>query len=357
MVDWGGTTGHMQVGIEVRTSAYDWTTPTVDVYVDLFVRTVSWGANDDQHMRGYANGGVWYDADYHINSPSGTTTELYVGTFVIGGQGLSYGGGPYYVFRGEVSGSNLGGNPAHEIGWYLPAKPPGPPTPPGVSVSNISATDALLTVTASTDHRGSPVHTYHQRVRNAGGAVIKEWNGGTGYMGPLAPNSSYYGEAEAINYVGSSGFVNTGWFTTANIVPNAPQSFAHGLEGPDSVPLTWAAPVGNGGTPVTSYAVEASTDPAFGGTPLIQFYGNVLAATFPGLTPGLTYYFRVRAGNAQGVSAWTAPISAVTLATNTVKVPGVGWRPVRAWVKVPLVGWKTVTVWKRPAGSGGVYRT
>ena len=94
---------------------------------------------------------------------------------------------------------------------------------------------------ASPDHRGSTVHTYHQRVRNGAGGVVKEWNGGTGWMGPLAPNTAYYGEAEAINYVGSSGFVNTGWFTTANVVLNPPTTLAAGLSAPTSVPLTWAA--------------------------------------------------------------------------------------------------------------------
>src|SRR6478735_5905797 len=292
----------MQVGIDVRTSGYDWTTPAVDVYVDFYVRTVAWGANDDQTLTSYVNGGGRDTFIYHINSGTGATTEMYVGTTVVGGQGLSYGGGPSYTFQGNVGGSNLGGNPSHAIGWSLPAKPPGPPAPPGVWASNIGARDAFLNVSASPDHRGSTVHTYHQRVHRADGAIIKEWNGGSGWMGPLEPNSSYYGEAEAINYVGSSGFVNTGWFTTGNVVPEAPTGLTAGLSSPTSVPLSWTAPAANGGTAVVGYIIQVATDAAFSNVvqTIVTTPSTATNRVVDSLTPGLTYWFRVLAGNAQG---------------------------------------------------------
>ena len=126
MVSWGGTTGHMQVGIDVRTSGYDWTTAAVDVYVDFYVRTIGWGANDDQTLQPYVNGGAWGGAfGYHMDSPTGGTVEKYVGTITVGGQGLSYGGGPTYTFQGNVGGSNLGGNPSHVIELGAPGEAPG----------------------------------------------------------------------------------------------------------------------------------------------------------------------------------------------------------------------------------------
>ena len=71
---------------------------------------------------------------------------------------------------------------------------------------------------------------------------------------------------------------------------------------------------------------------------LTKSVGNVLAADFDGLTPGLTYSFRVRAENAAGSSGWSNTVSATTLATNRVKVPGVGYVPVRAWGKSSRAG-------------------
>lgn len=356
-IQWGGTAGHMQVGIDVRTSAYDWTTGAVDVYVDYYVRTIGWGANDDQTLAAYVNGGHWTTFSYHINSPTGGSVQMHVGTLTIGGQGIGYGGGPNYHFQGNVGGSNLGGNPSHAINWSLPARPPGPPTLPGVWISNVSAFQALLNVSGSADHRGSTVHTYNQQIVRGDGAVVAEWNGGTGWFATV-PNTNYYGRSQAINGVGSSGWATTAWFTTPNTTQNAPTALTAGLAAVTSVPLSWTPAPSTGGTATTGYTIQASADGTFGAGTLTMSVGAVTSATFGGLTPGLTYRFRVRAENAAGSSpSWSATASATTLATNTVRVPGVGYVPVRAWGRIPGLGWRPLTVWKRPAGNGGAYKT
>lgn len=359
-IQWGGTAGHMQVGIDVRTSGYDWTTTHITVWVDYYVRTIAWGADDDQVLNVYTNGALQASWGYHMDSGSGQTTQKFIGTITHGGQPISYGGGPTLTFLGQMSGSNLGGNPGNQINWAMPPRPAGPPTPPGVWISNVGATDAILNVSASADQRGSAVYRYAQEIRTWPGDVLHSaWDGGTRYASPpgLTRATSYYGRSIAFNGAGNSGWAATAPFTTLSTAPSAPQAFAHGLEGPSDVPLSWTAPADNGGQAVTGYTIQASTDPAFGGTPLTQVEGNVLAATMVGLTPGLLYNFRVRARNSVGDGAWSTPIQGTTLATNTVKVPGVGWVPVRAWGRIPGLGWRTLTVWKRPAGSGGVFHT
>jgi hypothetical protein len=64
------------------------------------------------------------------------------------------------------------------------------------------------------------------------------------------------------------------------------------------VTLTWSAPVFG---PVTGYIIEAGS--ATGLSNLIPgaTVGNVLTQSFGGVPPG-TYYVRIRAVNAQGVS-------------------------------------------------------
>lgn len=358
-IQWGPVSGHLRVGIDVRTSAYDWTTPTIDVYVDFWVRTEAWGFNRAMTVQSYGSF-MGPNLPVQVTSGTGQTVEIFAGTVTISGIGPIYGGGPYYEFGGVTTNNNQGPNPSQVVGWTVPAKPPGPPEPPGVFISNLSATDVILNVTASPNERGSTVHTYLQEIRTWPGDVLhSSWTGGTRWASPppLTRATQYYGRSKAINYVGESAWAIQNAFVTLSLPPSAPQTFARGLEGPDSVPLTWAAPADNGGAFVTGYIIQASTDPAFGGTPLTKVVGNVLAATMDGLTPGLTYNFRVRAKNSVGDGAWSSVITGTTLATNTVKVPGLGWRPVRAWVKVPLIGWVAATIWKRPAGSGGVYRT
>lgn len=352
-VQWGPTSGHMQVGIDVYTDAYDTNTPTINVYVAFYVRTIAWGANDDQTLQPYVNGGAWGGAiGYHINSPSGATTEMHVGTITIPSQTQSYGGGPGYTFQGNVSGSALGANPSHAIGYSLPARPPNVPTQPGISVGPIGATTATVNVSAA-DGRGAGVDQYQvQVIRNADSAIIWESYGGSVAVTGLVRNTAYWARAMAHNAVGWGAYAISGVFTTLSLPPNAPTALAAGLPGPSTVDLTWAAPVDNGGQAIAGYYVQAATDAGFTTGLVTATLGNVLATTLGGLVPGLHYYVRVRARNSMGDGPYSNVVQIDTLSRNRVKVPGVGWVPVRVWVKVPGLGWRVVKWWKKVPGTG-----
>lgn len=359
-IQWGATSGHMQVGIDVRTDAYDWTTTAVNIYVDYYVRTIAWGANDDQSLAAYINGGLWANFAYHINSASGATTQLFVGTVTIGGQGLSYGGGPGYTFQGNVSGSALGANPSHAISYSLPARPPYYPNPPvGHSVTAIGSDRATFWWTSGGDN-GSSIGNWELQIATDPGftaLVYDQYTGSVTVVG-FVRATTYYWRVRALNGVGWGGWSNGPAFTTLATVPGVPTGLAHGLEGPDSVPLSWAAPAETGGAASTGYDVQAAVaGTGFASPTTVTVPAGTLAYTFGGLTPGVSYDFRVRAGNTVGVGGWSATTTATTLATNRVKVPGVGFVPVRAWGKIPVQGWKPLTVWKRPAGTGGNYVT
>jgi len=72
-----------------------------------------------------------------------------------------------------------------------------------------------------------------------------------------------------------------------------------------------AAPSSNGGSAISSYTVEYSTDSGFGGTPSSVTIASPGTATITGLLPGRTYYFRARYTNAASVtSPYTATSSA-----------------------------------------------
>ena len=69
--------------------------------------------------------------------------------------------------------------------------------------------------------------------------------------------------------------------------------------GSGEVRLTWAAPSSDGGSPVTDYVIEQSTN----GTTWVTVVDGVSTATsfkVSGLTNGTTYQFRVSAHNAVG---------------------------------------------------------
>ncbi|QZN86603.1 fibronectin type III domain-containing protein [Cellulomonas sp. C5510] len=348
-IQWGGTTGHMQVGIDVRYDAYDTNTTAINVYVDFWVRTIAWGAADNQTLTAYVNGGAWSTWNYHLSSPSGATTAQVVGTVTIASQGLSYGGGPSYTFQGSVSGSALGPNPSHAIGWTLPARPANVPTAPGTSADSVTSSSARVVVRAA-DGRGAGVDAYRVRVqRTADGAIVfDQQTGGTVTVGGLARATRYSYFAGAHNAVGWGPWSAARDFTTAATAPDAPTAAPRSTAvAPDSLGFSWTAPV-NGGSAITTYDLQVSTSAAFSTASTVST--TALSATATGLAPATLHYARVRARNAVGVGAWSPVARVETLSSAKVRVDG-AWRLARVWVRTSTA-WVQAKAWKRhPDGS------
>ena len=100
---------------------------------------------------------------------------------------------------------------------------------------------------------------------------------------------------------------------TAPGAPDAPI----GAPGAGEVGLTWSAPFADGGSPITDYTVQASSD---GGATWVTIAHPVSAATngrITGLTNGVAYVFRVAAVNAVG----TGPFSGASPVVVPVAPP------------------------------------
>jgi|GEM_PF-3608556 len=97
-------------------------------------------------------------------------------------------------------------------------------------------------------------------------------------------------------------------------VPGVPQSFA-ATPGDGQVTLTWAAPLSDGGSPITHY--EVSSDNGITWNTASTDIGH----TFTGLTNGTQYTFKVRAVNALGGGA---EASATATPADTAKTVIVG---------------------------------
>ena len=79
--------------------------------------------------------------------------------------------------------------------------------------------------------------------------------------------------------------------------------------GSGEVRLTWSAPASNGGSPVTDYVIEQSTN----GTTWVTIVDGVSTAmshTVSGLSNGTGYQFRVSARNAAGDGSSSIAVSA-----------------------------------------------
>jgi predicted phage tail protein len=110
------------------------------------------------------------------------------------------------------------------------------------------------------------------------------------------------------------------------------------------VSLTWTAPTSNGGSTITDYVVEQSSDGGRSWTTFSDGTSATTAATVMGLTNGKGYVFRVSAVNAVG----TGPASA---RTGTVTPRSVAAAPT-AVVATPGNAQVGLT-WTAPASNGG----
>ena len=114
---------------------------------------------------------------------------------------------------------------------------------------------------------------------------------------------------DAVANVGGSEEIHV--MISPNVDPPDPPSYLEAFGGPSWTDLYWRAPDDNGGSAITGYRIEASTD---GG----DSWGNI-AAPGPTVTKythsfplaGTTYHYRVRAINDDGNSDWSNVASAI----------------------------------------------
>ena len=126
----------------------------------------------------------------------------------------------------------------------------------------------------------------------------------------LTLGTTYQFRVRAYNGSGESANSNVA-VARVGAVPAAPLNLAAVPAGPDRINLAWT----DAATNETSYRIERSTDGV--NFPLLTTsQPNQPTAYASSLTPGTTYYFRVRAVNAEN-SAWSDVVSA----TTTVQPP------------------------------------
>ena len=129
--------------------------------------------------------------------------------------------------------------------------------------------------------------------------------------------------------------------------PSAPLNLTAQSITSNSFTLGWAAPTSNGGTPITNYLVEISSDSGVTWTAASQATNLSTSLAITNLLPAKRYDLRVRAANAQGLSSYSQTLVATTLALVVPNSPStatyskvtsisasVAWTPVTATPKV-----------------------
>ena len=188
-----------------------------------------------------------------------------------------------------------------------------PAAPSNLVATALSPTQISLTWTDNAiDETGFTV----QRATNADftGATNITLNGVdiATYTNPgRTPNTTYYYRVRAFNLTGPSAWSNTASATTpALALPAAPSNLVAVAFSPTQINLGWT----DNATNETGFTLQRATNATFtaGGTNITLNAVDQIAYNNTGRQPNTTYYYRVRAFNADGVSAWSNTASATT---------------------------------------------
>ena len=111
----------------------------------------------------------------------------------------------------------------------------------------------------------------------------------------------------------------------SNTVPGAPTSVS-GTSGSQQVALTWSAPSDNGGSSITDYVIQYSSNSGSTWSTFSDGTSTSTSATVTGLTNGTSYVFKVAASNTYGTGIYSSSSSSVTpqLALEYLVVAGGG---------------------------------
>lgn len=218
-----------------------------------------------------------------------------------------------------------------------------PAAPSAPVISNLGSTTVTATFTDGSN--GGSAITSRQLGYGTNGSApttIISSDGSTDITG-LTPGTVYYIWARTHNAKGDSAWSVRTTFTTKN-VPAATSTPVLSDIGPTSITVSWT-PNGDGGDPITGYEIGYGTSSS---APSIVNSDSASPYTQIGLSPGVKYYFWVRAINATGTGPYSASANATTIAGVRIKVAGV-WKFAIPYVRVSGV-WKLAHPYVKASG-------
>src|SRR5437899_10326778 len=139
----------------------------------------------------------------------------------------------------------------------------------------------------------------------------------------LAHGATYTYRVSAINSIGTGSPSSTASATTLAVTASPLNGLSATTVSSSQINLSWAPPADNGGSAVTGYKVERSTD---GGTTwsalVVNTASTATAYSDTGLTHTTTYTYRASAINSVGTSSPSNTASATTLAVAPASPTG-----------------------------------
>src|SRR2546426_630056 len=215
--------------------------------------------------------------------------------------------------------------------------PPPSPTPPGsptgLTATTVSTSQINLSWTAPTNNGGSTITGYKIERSTDGRStwnIILASTANSWYSDYfLSASTTYTYRVSTINAIGTSSPSSTASATTSPAtVPDQPRYLNATIASPSQINLSWWKPVNSGGSAITGYKIERSTD---GGTTWNTIVANTGIAQYinyysnTGLLSSTTYTYRISTINAIGTSLPSSTASATTSPATTL--PSISLNP------------------------------
>ncbi len=183
-----------------------------------------------------------------------------------------------------------------------------------------------LSWSAPSSNGGSPITNYNvYRGTSSGSETLLTAAGNvTSYTDNTVTNGQqYFYKVTAVNSVGESVSSNeaSATPTAPTTAPSAPTGLVATMTSSSQINLSWTAPANNGGSAVTGYMIERSTDSGITWSTIVSNTGSTATAyNDTGLVASTTYTYRVSAINSVGTSSPSNTASATTSTTMTTGI-------------------------------------
>jgi hypothetical protein len=208
------------------------------------------------------------------------------------------------------------------------------PLPPTIGTASLTGLTASVPFTGPTDFGDAAISTY-TATSNPGSISVSNASSPISVPG-LTANTAYTFTVTATNSYGISNASSASNSVTTANVPGAPTSVTAADTGIDGEALiAWTAPGSNGGSAITDYVIEYSSNGGSSYTVFSDGTSTGTSATVTSLTIGTTYIFRVKAVNAIGTG------TASTATSNYI--PVVHWEPDNAYQSLATISINTTT--------------
>ena len=185
------------------------------------------------------------------------------------------------------------------------------PLAPTIGTVTVSGLTASVPFTGPADFGDAAISTY-TATSNPGGITGSSASSPISVSG-LTANTSYTFTVTATNSYGTSNASSASNSITTATTPGAPTSVTVSDPGTDGYALvSWTAPASNGGSAITDYTVQYSSNSGSSWTTFSDGTSTSTTATVTGLTLNTAYIFRVAAVNIIGTGSYSTESSSFT---------------------------------------------